>query len=68
MQYNVCILLYDMEHYILHEEVLTIARTYRREVLVQPNEDDISKVNRHAAYRQFTMCRLAAGVRLVIPL
>lgn len=60
----------DMEQYILDEGVLSLARLYRREILVYPDERDLCKANRHAAYRQFTLWRhgrLGQGVRLVIP-
>lgn len=55
---------------MLNEGVLALARTYRREVLVYPDDRDVMKANRHASYRQFVMWQhgvLGAGVRRVIP-
>ncbi|KAH3734295.1 hypothetical protein DPMN_040734 [Dreissena polymorpha] len=59
-----------MDQYVLEEGVLRIARTYRREVLVYPEDGDEAKANKHAAYRQFVKWqhgRLGAGVRRVVP-
>jgi len=59
----------QMNQYVLDEGVLQLARTYRRELLVYPDDVDTAKANRHAAYRQFVMWqhgRLGAGVRRVV--
>ena len=53
----------------MDEGVLNLARMYRRDLLVFDDEADISKANRHAAYRQFVLWqhgRLTAGGRRVI--
>ena len=55
---------------ILNEGVLSLARLYRRDVLVFNDDADIRKANRHQAYRQFilwTHGQLGVGDRRVIP-
>ncbi|XP_070562624.1 P2X purinoceptor 7-like [Ptychodera flava] len=55
---------------VLNELILAIARAYRNDTLAMDDEDDLSKSNRYAAYRQFIVWqhgRLGAGNRCVIP-
>ena len=55
---------------VLNEQVLALARLYRRDVLVFEDDADIKRANRHQAYRQFILWnhgRLTAGDRRVIP-
>ncbi|XP_069132812.1 uncharacterized protein [Argopecten irradians] len=59
----------DFQVLILDEAVLSLARLYRRDVLVLNQEVDVMKANRHQGYRQFILWqhgRLGAGSRKVI--